>query len=546
MGGNGKHGRWKISFHSSSSSSSKKSNKNPDPPPKEFLCPISGLLMFDPVVVASGQTFERTSVDVCRNLGFNSALPDGSIPNFSTVIPNLALKTTIFKWCQQSRVESPSAPDYSSIESVVRNLMAKFPDRDSRIRVSEKELLKGVAETPQVLFSHAASELAPRNHHMYSSSSSEESVIANTSPSFLPFTTRPACYSSPSSGPSTSSEIYDETIAAAAAAVGSLSEDDALVNKMISLDAYEQEQAVVLLRKTTRTDEESRTSLCTPKLLQALKPLLMSRYAGTQTNAVASLVNLSLANANKIKIVRSGMVPILIDLLKNGFEESQEHAAGAIFSLSLEDENKMAIGVLGALQPLLHAIRSGTQRTRHDSALALYHLTLVSSNRIKMIRLGAIPVLLGLLRSGDLVGRVLLVVCNLAVSQEGRSALLDNNAVECLVGILRKDLGKSDSSSESTREYTVAALYSLSHGSMRFKALARQVRAGEMLKVVAEDGSQRAKEKAKRILEILREKDEEEEEAEEEVDWEGVLESGESLTRHRVGRNSKGPNSTEF
>ncbi|KAI5683551.1 hypothetical protein M9H77_04779 [Catharanthus roseus] len=420
--------------------------------------------------------------------------------------------------------------------------MAKSSDNDSRIRVSEKELLKGVADNPPVLFSHAATELTPRKHHLHSSSSSEESVIANTTPSFLPFTTRPACYSSPSSGPSTSSEInYDETLSAA---VGSLSvnsgEDDVLVTKMKSLDVYEQEQSVILLRKTTRMDEESRVSLCTPMLLQALKPLLKSRYAAVQTNAAASLVNLSLAKANKLKIVRSGMVPILIDLMKNGLEESQEHAAGAIFSLSLEDENKMAIGVLGGLEPLLHSLRSGTERTRHDSALALYHLTLVKSNRTKLIKLGAVPVMLGMLRRCDLVSRMVLVVCNLAVCEEGRSALLDGNAVESLVWVLREGAAKFESA-ESTRENAVAALYSLSHGSMRFKALARQARAAEALQAVVEGGSERAKEKAKRILVLLRGA-----EAEEEVDWEGVLEGRASLNRYRVGRNSNGSNSTEF
>ena len=33
-------------------------------------------------------------------------------------------------------------------------------------------------------------------------------------------------------------------------------------------------------------------------------------------NAVGSIVNLSLANVNKVKIVRSRMVPILVDLLR--------------------------------------------------------------------------------------------------------------------------------------------------------------------------------------------------------------------------------------
>ncbi|KAK2982155.1 hypothetical protein RJ640_003656 [Escallonia rubra] len=51
MGGNGKH-RWKISIYRS------KSPKKKDPQ-REFLCPISGCLMSDPVVVTSCQTFER-------------------------------------------------------------------------------------------------------------------------------------------------------------------------------------------------------------------------------------------------------------------------------------------------------------------------------------------------------------------------------------------------------------------------------------------------------------------------------------------------------
>lgn len=85
----------------------------------------------------------------------------------------------------------------------------KNEEDDSLIRVSERDLLKGMAEKPQVLFSHATTELNPRNHlhHFYSSSSSEESVIANvpTTP-LLPFATRPLCYSSSYSA-SMSSEI---------------------------------------------------------------------------------------------------------------------------------------------------------------------------------------------------------------------------------------------------------------------------------------------------------------------------------------------------
>ncbi|CAN4088242.1 unnamed protein product [Withania somnifera] len=513
-GGHGNKSMWKIFIYRSSS----KFDKNE--PPKELICPIYGSLMFDPVVVSSGQTFERTSVQVCKDLGFKPQLPNGLNPDFSNVIPNLALRTSILSWCEKSGAEKPQPPDYYAVESIVRASMAStISKEDSRIRVSGRELLKGVAENPPVLLSHASSEVTPRNnHHLYSPSSSEESVIANNSP-LLRFTTRPSCYSSSSSQSTSSEIIFDEVPSSASTS----SEDDYYVVQFKKLDVYDQEQAVISLRKSTRTDEEARVSLCTPRLLSALRPLLVSRYAGVQTNAVAALVNLSLAEVNKVKIVRAGITPLLIDVLRGGFEESQEHAAGAIFSLALEDDNKTAIGVLGALQPLLHALRSGTERTRHDSALALYHLTLVQSNRAKLIKLGAANALLGMLKTSNMAGRVALVVCNLAMCQKGKAALLDANAVGILVGVLRNW-------DESTRENCVAALYSLSQGSLRFKGMAKEAKAAEVLQMVVELGSERAREKAKRMLIAMQRKVKDEDDDEEEIDWEGVLEG-------RVGQN---------
>ncbi|XP_073125027.1 U-box domain-containing protein 40-like [Henckelia pumila] len=538
MGGNGRFRRLIISFRRSSASKAAAAAELV--PPSEFLCPISNSLMFDPAVVSSGQTFERLSVQVCKDLGFTPTLPDGSTPDFSTVIPNLALKTTILNWCSKSGSGvRPNPPVYSDIESIVSSMTgssasAKSPD-SAKVRVLERELLKGVAETPQVLFSHASSDLNPRN--LYCSSSSEESVIANATP-FLPFATRPTCFSY-SSSPSTSSEfVVDEGSSNYVSALSSNSspgEDDSFASKLQNLDVYEQEQAVILLRKTTRTNEEARAALCTERLLFALKNVLVSRYAAVQTNAAAFVVNLSIEKGNKIKIVRAGIVPLLIDLLRNGFDESKEHAAGALFSLAIDDENRTAMGVLGALQPLIHALRSGSRPCRLDSALALYHLTLVQSNRVKVVRLGAAGAFLGLLKDTEVAARVVLIVCNLAACDEGRAVLLDAGAVRCLADVLRN---RKEFASESTRENCVAALHSLSLGSLRFKGLAHEAGVAEVLREVVEAGSERAREKARKILEGLRGQEEAEE-----VDWEAVMKRGVSGMgmRYRVGMS---PNST--
>uniref|UniRef100_A0A2N9FAL6 U-box domain-containing protein n=1 Tax=Fagus sylvatica TaxID=28930 RepID=A0A2N9FAL6_FAGSY len=457
--------------------------------------------MSDPVVVSSGQTFERVSVRVCRDLGYSPRLEDGSRPDFTTEIPNKAFKSTIIKWLRRRN----SGPE---------------------IRVSEMELLKGVAENPPLIFSHAATELGHRVNHFHSSSSDESVVIAAASPAtpLLPFATRPMCYSSTSS----SSEIVaNETLTLTINPNCSTPEEDQFIAKLKSAEVV---------------------SLCTPRLLSAVRSLIQSKYATVQISAIALLLNLSLEKRNKVQIVRSGFVPLLIDALKGEFGESQEHAAGALFSLALEDDNKMAIGVLGALSPLMHALRSDSERTRHDSALALYHLTLIQSNRVKLVKLGAVPTLLAMAKSGDSASRVLLILCNLAVCVEGRSAMLDANAVECLVGMLRKGEGVD---SEATRENCVAAMYALSQGSMRFKGLAKEARAVEALREVEERGSERAREKAKRILRMMKGR-EEEEDGEEGEDWEGASNSGGfSRTRYRVAatggrKNLYGSNTTTF
>ncbi|XP_050221126.1 U-box domain-containing protein 38-like [Mercurialis annua] len=565
MGGNGKH-RWKISFYHRSNSNPKQHHQTTDPP-KEFLCPISGSLMSDPVIVSSGQTFERVSVQVCRDLGFTPAVDGGgdsnSLPDFTNIIANMAIKTTIQNWCDTSGVERPRPPDYISIEKAVRKKMAESKNSHSTpdFRVSERELLKGVADNPPVRFSHAVTELTHRVGHFYSSSS-EESVIVSHAPASpftpLPFATRPACYTTTTS--TSSSEITEAEILTLGPGQGqgqgqdrnsvsssdggsSIPQEEEIVVKLTSGEVHRQEEGVVMLRKLTRAKEEMRIPLATPRLLAALRTLIASRYGIVQTNAIASLVNLSLEKSNKVKLVRSGFVPLLIDVLKSGCNEPQEHAAGALFSLALEDENKMAIGVLGALQPLMHALRSDSDRTRHDSALALYHLSLIQSNRVKLVKLGAVGSLLSMVKSGDLASRLLLILCNLAACNEGRSAMLDGNAVTILVEMLREKSQKVDS--EATRENCVAALFALSHGSLRFKGLAKEARAVEVLREIEERGSDRAREKAKKILQMMRGRDEEDEDC----DWEGILESGGlSRTRYRVGPGAgkNGPNSSNF
>ncbi|KAG6602455.1 U-box domain-containing protein 40, partial [Cucurbita argyrosperma subsp. sororia] len=505
--------KWRIFSRSSSSPFSSKPQLKEIP--KELLCPISGSLMADPVIVSSGHTFEAACVQVCKDLGFKPTLLDGSKPDFTSVIPNLALKSTIFNWCRNSSSEPPKPLDFSSAEKLVGKFMADH-------RKSDDELIQGVAENPVVRFNHSATDVTRRESHFYSSS--DQSVAAVPSLP-LPLATRP----------SSSSESEISTL--------NSTEEEEILAKLKSPQVTEIEEGVVTLRKITRIREDTRLYLCSPLILSALRSLIVSRYSSIQVNSVAALVNLSLENMNKVKIVRSGFLPNLIDILKTGSPEVQEHAAGAIFSLALHDDNKTAIGVLGALPSLIRLLVSHSEQTRHDSALALYHLSQVQSNRSKLVKLGSVAVFLGMVKSGLMVGRIFLILCNLAACFEGRAALLNSGAVECLVGMLREN----ELDSESTRESCVAVLLELSYSNLRFKGLAKTAGAMEVFMAVEENGSERLQEKVKRMMESMKVREEEAGN----VNWEELLDSGSSSssqTRCRLvaGMDRSSANSSEF
>ncbi|KAM3757366.1 hypothetical protein ACB098_02G182300 [Castanea mollissima] len=72
--------------------------------PEEFRCPISSRLMYDPVVIASGQTFERMWIQRWFDEG-NDTCPKTKIKlDHLSLSPNTSLKDLISKWCVRYEV----------------------------------------------------------------------------------------------------------------------------------------------------------------------------------------------------------------------------------------------------------------------------------------------------------------------------------------------------------------------------------------------------------------------------------------------------------
>lgn len=85
-------------------------------PPEEFKCPISKRFMYDPVVIASGQTFERMWIQKWFDDG-NDTCPKTKVklPHCS-MVPNTAMKDLISKWCEKYGITIPD-PSMKAVHS---------------------------------------------------------------------------------------------------------------------------------------------------------------------------------------------------------------------------------------------------------------------------------------------------------------------------------------------------------------------------------------------------------------------------------------------
>ncbi|MBA0832546.1 hypothetical protein Goarm_016934, partial [Gossypium armourianum] len=81
--------------------------ENPVPIPADFCCPLSLELMTDPVIVASGQTYERAFIKKWIGLGLIVCPKTRQTLAHTNLIPNYTVKALIANWCESNNVKLP-------------------------------------------------------------------------------------------------------------------------------------------------------------------------------------------------------------------------------------------------------------------------------------------------------------------------------------------------------------------------------------------------------------------------------------------------------
>ncbi|XP_074295588.1 U-box domain-containing protein 11-like [Silene latifolia] len=332
--------------------------------PEDFLCPISLEIMRDPVIVATGQTYERSYIQRWIDSG-NVTCPktQQKLQNM-TLTPNYVLRSLIFQWCAKNNVEQPTAlltgkikksdgsfrdvsGDIATIQALVRKLSSRVVE-DRRAAVTEIRSLSKRSTDNRILIAEAGA---------------------------IPFLVSLL----------TTDDITTQENA---------------VTSILNLSIYENNKELIMLAGAI------------PSIVQVLRNGTME----ARENSAATLFSLSLADENKIIIGASGAISALVDLLQSGSPRGKKDAATALFNLCIYQGNKgraVRAGIISALLKML----TDSSGTMVDEALTILSVLAAHQEaKAAIVKASILPVLVDLLGTGlprnkENAAAILLALC---------------------------------------------------------------------------------------------------------------------------------------
>lgn len=273
-----------------------------------------------------------------------------------------------------------------------------------------------------------------------------------------------------------------------------------LLRKLISQNLEDQRSAAGELRLLAKRNADNRICIAEAGAIPLLVSMLCTHDARTQEHAVTALLNLSIFEENKGKIINSGAVPGIVHVLKRGSMEARENAAATLFSLSVVDRNKVIIGDSGAIPPLVLLLSEGSQRGKKDAATALFNLCIYQGNKGKAVRAGVIQALMELLTDpeGSMMDEALAIMAILSSHPEGKAAITAAEALPVLVKMIR-------CGSPRNKENAAAVLVHLCNGEQQLQHLAELQEQGMIvpLQEMIESGTDRGKRKAAQLIDCM-------------------------------------------
>ncbi|CAL9152551.1 unnamed protein product [Musa hybrid cultivar] len=263
-------------------------------------------------------------------------------------------------------------------------------------------------------------------------------------------------------------------------------------------------QAAREVRKLARASAKSRSAFAVAPVVQPLIAMLPSPDHDAREAALLAILNIAVRNeGNKDKIVKSGAVPHLVELLRSGKNSLRELATAAVLTLSASTPNKPTIATSGAVPLLVEILISGSIQGRVDAVTALYNLSSCEDSSNFILPSDAAKPLLALLkdckRYSKFAEKATGLLEILSRTEEGRNLISEfDGGILSLVETIEEG-------SLLSAEYAVGVLLSLC-SSCREKYRELILKEGPIpgLMLLTAEGTKKARERAHNILDLLR------------------------------------------
>ncbi|CAH9133333.1 unnamed protein product [Cuscuta epithymum] len=533
--------------------------------PSDFCCPLSLELMTDPVIVASGQTYERAFIRKWIDLGLNVCPKTRQTLTHTNLIPNYTVKALIANWCESNNIKLPDPIKSSSV--VVAHLDSNAPARDihvfshsrnnspassanstrssdspRRTSLSSSAVQMDVSSVPITRSGDSDGHFSMPLTVMNSTSSADED---SSHQGHNRTTSAPSSLSNPSFSQANTehgNEVSLPTTTASAVAPPPKEVASCRESEFLSLLGATRLRPPSTWRRTSSLSTiETRADLAeveekVRKLIEDLKSTSIELHR----NATAELRLLSKHSIdNRVIIANCGAISLLVNLLWSEDMKVQENAVTALLNLSINDNNKTAIANALAIEPLIHVLENGTPEAKENSAATLFSLSVIEGNKVMIGRSGAIKPLVDLLGNGTPRGKkdAATALFNLSILHENKSRIVQAGAVKHLVKLMDPAAGMVDKAvavlsnlatipegrisigqegairvlvevvelgSARGKENAAAALLRLCTNSGRYCNMVLQHGAVPPLVALSMSGTPRAKEKAQALLSHFR------------------------------------------
>ncbi|KAH9327037.1 hypothetical protein KI387_007215 [Taxus chinensis] len=461
--------------------------------PAEFMCPISGSPMADPVIVCSGQSYERRCIEAWMKLGQRYCHVTGTDLLNSTVIANVALGTAISHWCQGAGLPKPGSPDPETAKNFALKLINRDRDLSSGNGYSsvsyKSRLFEGNSEFRAQSNSNSHMPTSGMDFHFLQKSMKNVSLENLATPTSglnsdtlqksrenaslqKSSTTKAATLQSRKDVSVENSSTPTETNRA-----GMFSDDLRKLNPIPNLGRYYHSSTQVGLMgsRGSETDlsssssgdisvplplatkpssyssqaqktEEMGDSQCLPPLIVSeLEPRLSQSHALEQEGAATDLRKHTRTNSeSRIALCHPKLLSALLPLLTSRYPGVQINAVAALVNLSVEKENKVGIVRAGAVPYLIDVLKSGHPEAQEHAAGGIFSLALNDENKIAIGFLGAIPPLIHILRAGEERAKqdAAMALYHLSFAPSNKSKLVKMGAVPVLIGLAQDETSR--------------------------------------------------------------------------------------------------------